>query len=191
MDVLKFECPDYLITVSTASVNYAWDRFVRRVRSAAQTYCAYSSSRKGTLKLRDLPAGKNELVAQNDEIVPCEEWPQLWPVLFETCKYQFAVEFKQGLDISIEKQYPHVRHQLKSIGENFKFYSSSSDSGILVGDIDFLNSPGKLIIGIQTDFCIMRSWSCMWHHLSWIPKTTCSRLWLSSTRSMRTIYTII
>lgn len=143
MDVLKFECPDYLITVSTASVNYAWDRFVRRVRSAAQTYCAYSSSRKGTLKLRDLPAGKNELVAQNDEIVPCEEWPQLWPVLFETCKYQFAVEFKQGLDISIEKQYPHVRHQLKSIGENFKFYSSSSDSGILVGDIDFLNSPGK------------------------------------------------
>ena len=116
---------------------------MRRVRSAAQTYCAYSSSRKGTLKLRDLPAGKNELVAQNDEIVPCEEWPQLWPVLFETCKYQFAVEFKQGLDISIEKQYPHVRHQLKSIGENFKFYSSSSDSGILVGDIDFLNSPGK------------------------------------------------
>ena len=143
MDVLKFECPDYLITISTASVNYAWDRFVRRVRSAAQTYCAYSSSRKGTLKLRDLPAGKNELVAQNDEIVPCEEWPQLWPVLFETCKYQFAVEFKQGLDISIEKQYPHVRHQLKSIGEDFKFYSSSSDSGILVGDIDFLNSPGK------------------------------------------------
>ena len=143
MDVLKFECPDYLITISTASVNYAWDRFVRRVRSAAQTYCAYSSSRKGTLKLRDLPAGKNELVAQNDEIVPCEEWPQLWPVLFETCKYQFAVEFKQGLDISIEKLYPHVRHQLKSIGENFKFYSSSSDSGILVGDIDFLNSPGK------------------------------------------------
>ena len=143
MDVLKFECPDYLITISTASVNYAWDRFVRRVRSAAQTYCAYSSSRKGTLKLRDLPARKNELVAQNDEIVPCEEWPQLWPVLFETCKYQFAVEFKHGLDISIEKQYPHVRHQLKSIGENFKFYSSSSDSGILVGDIDFLNSPGK------------------------------------------------
>ena len=140
---MKFECPDYLITVSTASVNYAWDRFVRRVRSAAQTYCVYSSSRKGTLKLRDLPAGKNELVAQNDEIVPCEEWPQLWPVLFETCKYQFAVEFKQGLDISIEKQYPHVRHQLKSIGEDFKFYSSSSDSGILVGDIDFLNSPGK------------------------------------------------
>lgn len=142
MDVLKFECPDFLITISTASVNYAWNRFVRRVKGAALTYCAYSSSRKGTLMLSELATENKELVAQNDKVVPCNEWPQLWPVLFETCKYQFAVEFKQGLDLSIEKHYPRVRHQLKCIGENFKFYPSSPDSGILVGDIDFLNSPG-------------------------------------------------
>lgn len=142
MDVLKFECTDYQITVSTASVNYAWDRFVRRVKNAATTYCAYSSSHDGTLLLSELATENKNLVAQNDEIVPCDEWPQLWPVLFETCKYQFAVEFKQGLDISVEKHYPHVRHQLKCIGENFKFYPSSTNSGILVGDIDFLNSPG-------------------------------------------------
>ena len=142
MDVLKFECTDYQITVSTASVNYAWDRFVRRVKNAAATYCAYSSSHNGTLLLSELATENKNLVAQNDEIVPCDEWPQLWPVLFETCKYQFAVEFKQGLDISVEKHYPHVRHQLKCIGENFKFYPSSTNSGILVGDIDFLNSPG-------------------------------------------------
>ena len=142
MDVLKFECTDYQITVSTASVNYAWDRFVRRVKNAAATYCAYSSSHNGTLLLSELATENKNLVAQNDEIVPCDEWPQLWPVLFETCKYQFAVEFKQGLDISVEKHYPHVRHQLKCIGDNFKFYPSSTNSGILVGDIDFLNSPG-------------------------------------------------
>lgn len=142
MDVLKFKCTDYQITVSTASVNYAWDRFVRRVKNAATTYCAYSSSHNGTLLLSELATENKNLVAQNDEIVPCDEWPQLWPVLFETCKYQFAVEFKQGLDISVEKHYPHVRHQLKCIGENFKFYPSSTNSGILVGDIDFLNSPG-------------------------------------------------
>lgn len=143
MDVLKFECTDYQITVSTASVNYAWDRFVRRVKNAATTYCAYSSSHNGTLLLSELATENKNLVAQNDEIVPCDEWSQLWPVLFETCKYQFAVEFKQGLDISVEKHFPHVRHQLKCIGENFKFYPSSNNSGILVGDIDFLNSPGK------------------------------------------------
>lgn len=160
MDVLKFECTDYQITVSTASVNYAWDRFVRRVKNAATTYCAYSSSHNGTLLLSELATENKNLVAQNDEIVPCDEWPQLWPVLFETCKYQFAVEFKQGLDISVEKRYPHVRHQLKCIGENFKFYPSSTNSGILVGDIDFLNSPGMFSFAFDywdsEGFCIMR-----------------------------------
>lgn len=26
MDVLKFECSDYQVTISTASIDYAWDR---------------------------------------------------------------------------------------------------------------------------------------------------------------------
>ena len=67
----------------------------------------------------------------------------LWPVLFETCEYQFAVEFKELFDTSNEKCRPHVRHQLKTIGDRFKFYPTSPHSGILVGSIDFLNSPGK------------------------------------------------
>lgn len=61
MDVLKFECTDYQITVSTASVNYAWDRFVRRVKNAATTYCAYSSSHNGTLLLSEL-ATENKIL---------------------------------------------------------------------------------------------------------------------------------
>lgn len=32
---------------------------------------------------------------------------------------------------------------MKGVGENFKFYPNGDDSGILVGDIDFLNSLGK------------------------------------------------
>lgn len=126
MDVLKFECPDYQVTISTASIDYAWDRFVRRVKNGALTYCEYSSSREGTLWLRKQNADKKELVMQNDETVLRTEWPQLWPVLFETCKYQFAVEFKQGLDASTEKHAPRVRHQLKGVGENFKFYPNGT-----------------------------------------------------------------
>lgn len=53
MDVLKFECSDYQVTISTASIDYAWDRFVRRVKNGALTYCEYSSSREGTLWLRN------------------------------------------------------------------------------------------------------------------------------------------
>ena len=47
------------------------------------------------------------------------------------------------MDASTEKHAPRVRHQLKGVGENFKFYPNGDNSGILVGDIDFLNSPGK------------------------------------------------
>lgn len=143
MDVLKFECSDYQVTISTASIDYAWDRFVRRVKNGALTYCEYSSSREGTLWLRKQNADKKELIMQNDEAVPRTEWSQLWPVLFETCKYQFAVEFKHSLDASTEKHTPRVRHHLKGVGENFKYYPNGDNSGILVGDIDFLNSPGK------------------------------------------------
>ena len=143
MDVLRFECPDYQVTISTASIDYAWDRFVRRVKNGALTYCEYSSSREGTLWLRKQNADKQELVRQNDEAVLRTEWSQLWPVLFETCKYQFAVEFKQGLDASTEKHAPRVRHQLKDVDEGFRFYPNGNGAGILVGDIDFLNSPGK------------------------------------------------
>ena len=143
MDVLKFECPDYQVTISTGSIDYAWDRFVRRVKKGALTYCAYSSSKDGTLWLRRQNAEKKELVVLNDEEAPRTEWSQLWPVLFETCKYQFAVEFKHGLDTSIGKHEPRVRHQLKEVGEGFRFYPNGDGAGILVGDIDFLNCPGK------------------------------------------------
>ena len=77
MDVLKFECPDYQVTISTASIDYAWDRFVRRVKNGALTYCEYLSSREGSLWLRKQDADKKELVMQNEEAVLRTEWPQL------------------------------------------------------------------------------------------------------------------
>lgn len=143
MDVLVFACEDYKITISTATIEYAWDRFERRVGAEACTYCNYASSREGTLWLRNQYDDKKELVPQNDEEVSLVEWLQLWPVLFETCKYQFAVEFLHLQDTSMANLFPRVRHQLKGVSENFKFYPSGEHSGILVGDIDFLNSPGK------------------------------------------------
>jgi len=143
MDVLVFECSDYKITISTPTIEYAWNRFVRRVKDAAQTYCAYISTREGTLKLYQPDEAFKRLVAQNDEAVELKEWPQLWPVLFETCKYQFAVEFFHLQGTSNDNLCPRVRHQLKGVADNFKFYPNGQHSGILVGDIDFLNSPGK------------------------------------------------
>lgn len=80
------------------------------------------------------------------------EWLKKHPVFFETCEYQFAVELKNIYDTSHERSLPKVRHQIKSIGDAFKFYKNGDHSGILVGTIDFLNSPASLIspLSIET-----------------------------------------
>ena len=148
MDVLRFECPDYRLTISTATIEYAWERFERRVKTDALGYCDYRSSREGTLSLvdpKELAKGVQEL---NPEVVQTE-WKERHPVLFETCEYQFAVEFQHLHDTADEKHRPRVRHRMKTVGENFKFYPNGKHSGILVGAIDFLNSPGKFAFAFE------------------------------------------
>lgn len=148
MDVLRFECPDYRLTVSTATIEYAWERFERRVKTDALGYCDYRSSREGTLSLvdpKELAKGVQEL---NPEVVQTE-WKERHPVLFETCEYQFAVEFQHLHDTADEKHRPRVRHRMKTVGENFKFYPNGKHSGILVGAIDFLNSLGKFAFAFE------------------------------------------
>ena len=139
MDVLRLTTTDYTLTISTASIDYAWERFASRVGNKAQSYCDYRSTREGTLALYQ-PDGKKPLLPLEDGKEE-REWKEHHPVMFETCEYQFAVEFKHIH--TAERMQPRVRHQLKSIGEAFKFYKNGDNSGILVGTIDFLNSPGK------------------------------------------------
>ena len=148
MDVLRFECPDYRLTVSTATIEYAWERFERRVKTDALGYCDYRVNREGTLSLvdpKELTKGVQEL---NPEVGQTE-WKEHHPVLFETCEYQFAVEFHNLHDTDDEKHRPRVRHRMKAVGENFKFYPNGRHSGILVGAIDFLNSPGKFAFAFE------------------------------------------
>lgn len=154
MDVLRFECPhekgdyDFRITVSTATIEYAWERFERRVKSRSISYCEYRSLREGKLSLlypRKREVGLQEL---NSEVL-LTEWREKPPVLFETCEYQFAVEFNHLYDTSESKYLPKVKHIMKSVGEGFKFYPNGNHSGILVGSIDFLNSPGKFSFAFE------------------------------------------
>ena len=154
MDVLRFECPhesgnyDFRLTVSTATIEYAWERFERRVKDRSLSYCEYKSLREGKLSLlypRKLADGLQE---QNPEVLQTE-WREKHPVLFETCEYQFAVEFNHLYDTSNGKLQPKVKHHLKSVGEGFKFYPYGRHSGILVGSIDFLNSPGKFSFAFE------------------------------------------
>ena len=148
MDVLNFECPhknggyDFKLTISTASIEYAWERFERRVKDRALSYCEYRSLREGKLSLLCPWEAQMGLQELNPEVLQ-SEWHEKHPVLFETCVYQFAVEFNHLYDTSDSRHLPKVKHRMKAVGEGFKFYANGSHSGILVGSIDFLNSPGK------------------------------------------------
>ena len=154
MDVLRFECPhesgnyDFRLTISTATIEYAWERFERRVKDRSLNYCDYKSLREGKLSL--LCPGKyaDGLQEQNPDVLQTE-WREKHPVLFETCEYQFAVEFNHLYDTTNIKHLPKVKHRLKSVGEGFKFYPNGRHSGILVGSIDFLNSPGKFSFAFE------------------------------------------
>ena len=154
MDVLLFECPhdtgDYYfrLTISTATITQAWERFSRRVKEAALCYCEYRSKREGRLSLHCPWSSAEGLQEQNSDVL-LTEWPGRHPVLFETCEYQFAVEFRHIHDTSDTKHLPKVRHQLKSVVDGFKFYPTGKHSGILVGSIDFLNAPGKFCFDFE------------------------------------------
>lgn len=154
MDVLRFECPhesgnfDFRLTISTATIEYAWERFERRVKDRSLNYCEYKSMREGKLSLLNPRRLADGLQEQNPEVLQTE-WREKHPVLFETCEYQFAVEFNHLYDTSNGKLQPKVKHRLKSVGEGFKFYPYGRHSGILVGSIDFLNSPGKFSFAFE------------------------------------------
>lgn len=154
MDVLRFECPhetgnyDFRLTISTATIEYAWERFERRVKDRSLSYCEYRSLREGKLSLLYPKKWADGLQEQNPEVFQTE-WREKHPVLFETCEYQFAVEFNHLYDTSNTKFQPKVKHRLKSLGEGFKFYPTGKHSGILVGSIDFLNSPGKFSFAFE------------------------------------------
>ena len=67
-------------------------------------------------------------------------WDKLWPVVFETCKYQVRLLF-HGLD---KDSVPEVRHVRKDIEESF-FLDEALDGRedkSLTGELDFLNEPG-------------------------------------------------
>lgn len=154
MDVLRFECPhvsgdyDFRLIVSTATMEYAWERFERRVKDASVSYCDYKSKREGKLSLLCPWEIEKGLQILNPEVLQTE-WHEKHPVLFETCEYQFAIEFNHLHDTSIKKHHPRVRHRMKSVGAGFNFYPYGKHSGILVGSIDFLNSPGKFSFAFE------------------------------------------
>ena len=141
LEVLRIKTKDYDVTLNTNEIRSAWNRFKKRTHEDALTYCDYKCSSEGDLYV---------LNVENGRLEKTETWEAQRPVVFETRIYQFTIELK-----NLYGTEPKVIHQLKSVSDGFKFTPFDKNDkgkyskGILVGSIDFLNSPGRFHLGFE------------------------------------------
>ena len=138
-EVLRYTHPDYEVVVRTQDIHYSWERFKGRINytrkdhlevDAPEKYCRYTAKDECELCLYNPITESHETIATL--------WEGMWPVAYETCKYQIRLRFK-GVD---KDAIPEIRHARKDIEECF-FYDTGSDGDkFLTGDMDFLNEPG-------------------------------------------------
>lgn len=136
MEVLRFISTDGTveITISTANIQTPWKRFQGRVKDAARTYCDYTTTMMGTLSLADVEGSFTLKQLPGDDIT--REWCELWPVFFETCKYNTSIRFR-GLP-----EEPKLVHQNKEVTDQFATIKIDDDDYLITGELDFLNEPG-------------------------------------------------
>ncbi|WP_044078136.1 DUF2357 domain-containing protein [Prevotella sp. oral taxon 317] len=148
-EVLRFVHPDYEVIVRTRDISYSWERFKGRIDYTRFTnpelvepdkYCRYTSKDSCKLCLYN-PIAECKT---DDKVVvkfpESKEWDNLWPVIFETCKYQVRLLF-HGLD---KESMPEIRHVRKDVEDSF-FYDeelNGRDEKSLTGELDFINEPG-------------------------------------------------
>ncbi len=147
--VLRFKHPDYEVMVRTQDITYSWERFKGRINysrrenpmiDAPEAYCRYTSKDECELCLYSPITGKQTDEEAETRLGAGKVWDRLWPVVFETCKYQVRLLF-HGLD---KDSVPEVRHVRKDIEESF-FLDEALDGRedkSLTGELDFLNEPG-------------------------------------------------
>lgn len=148
-EVLRLIHPDYEVIVRTQDISYSWERFKGRINYSRignptidepDKYCRYTSKDECCLCLYSPITGKRTDDEVNTKLPEGKEWDKLWPVIYETCKYQIRLLF-HGVDTDSK---PEVRHVRKDV-ENIFFYDEElSEKGekSLTGDLDFINEPG-------------------------------------------------
>lgn len=137
MEVLRFinYAGNVEISISTANIQTPWKRFQGRVKDAARTYCDYSTTMIGTLSLANVDGNFSLKELPGD--MTTREWCNLWPVFYETCKYNTTIHFK---NITEE---PKIEHPNKEITDQFATIKLNDTGDYLItGELDFLNEPG-------------------------------------------------
>jgi hypothetical protein len=143
---------DYEVIVRTQDIGFSWKKFESRIRyakdsnpeiDAPEAYCSYKSQDECRLNLYS-PIDHKEVSLSDGK-----EWNHLWPVFFETCKYQIRILF-HGVEAESK---PEVRHVRKDVEESF-FLDQEHDhrEKSLTGELNFLNEPGVF----RLEFCYQK-----------------------------------
>lgn len=148
-EVLRFTHPDYEVIVRTQDIDHSWRRFLGRINysridnpeiDTPETYCRYSSKDECHLCLYSPVTRKKTDDEENTKLLNGKVWDNLWPVIYETCKYQVRVLFHEVDKDSV----PEIRHVRKDVEDSFfldeDLYGGREKS--LTGELDFLNEPG-------------------------------------------------
>lgn len=149
MEVLRYIHPDYEVIVRTQDIGYSWQKFKGRIDytrkgnpeiDAPENYCRYTSKDECGLCLYSPITCKKTDEEESTKLQIGREWDKLWPVIYETCKYQVRLLFHSVDEDSI----PEIRHVRKDIEDSF-FYDeeiNGREEKSLTGELDFLNEPG-------------------------------------------------
>ena len=116
-DVLKLKHVDgdYEVIVRTQDIGSSWNKFESRIRyaknsnpdiDAPEAYCLYKTQDECKLTLYS-PIEHKEVSLSDGK-----EWDYLWPVFFETCKYQIRIQFHE-VDADSKPEVRHVRKDVE------------------------------------------------------------------------------
>lgn len=142
-EVLRYIHSDYEVIVRTQDISYSWQRFSGRINYSRRNnqeidppekYCRYTA--KDECKLRLYSPVTTEVTLLDES----KEWGELWPVVFETCKYQIRIIFH---DVDKDSE-PKICHARKDVEDSFYNDEEQNhrEEKSLTGDVEFLNEPG-------------------------------------------------
>lgn len=148
-EVLRFIHPDYEVIVRTQDISYSWERFKGRINYSRrinsnidepEAYCRYTSKDECKLCLYNPITGRKTEDEDETKLAEGRVWDKLWPIIFETCKYQVRLLFHAVDEDSI----PEICHVRKDIEDSFFFDEdlNGRKEKSLTGELDFLNEPG-------------------------------------------------
>lgn len=143
MQVLKFHSEGHFdVCLQTTDISSSWERFRGRIDNTnngfqARKYARYTSSELCDLYLYDPDNPQKD--EQKVEDTSQTEWNDLWPVVFETNKYQITICIKH-IDADSKPRVKHVRREVEELF--FADEDQRTENFKLIGCVDFLNEPG-------------------------------------------------